>query len=408
MGTPSDDESGYRVRVVTGASTWIEGEALRQLEAVSRYPGMVACVGLPDIHPGKGTPIGASFLAHGVLYPHLVGSDIGCGMAFWATNMLRRKAKPDKLAAKLNGLDEPLDESGDTQRTLLAQAGLTDEGALSLGTPGRGNHFLELQQVREVVDPVAFSALNMDPDYVFALVHTGSRGLGETILWRHAEHYGAQGLPEGSDAAAAYLADHARALAYAELNRKVCAERLLTAIGAEGRRILDSSHNQVARVCRDGCEGWLHRKGASPADGPAAIVPGSRGDVSYLVVPTADQSDTLFSLAHGAGRKIARHEAREKLERRHDRADLTLTPLGSRVVCGDERLLWEEAPGCYKPAVSVVEAMVSAGLCRVIATLTPMVTFKTSVVQIGKGYRSDRDHRRDHQKARVLKEGGWQ
>ena len=106
MGTPSDDESGYRVRVVTGATTWIEGEALRQLDAVSRFPGMVACVGLPDIHPGKGTPIGAAFLAHGVLYPHLVGSDIGCGMAFWTNNMLRRKAKPDKLAAKLNGLDE--------------------------------------------------------------------------------------------------------------------------------------------------------------------------------------------------------------------------------------------------------------------------------------------------------------
>lgn len=406
MGTSDFCERGCDIRVIAGASTWVEGEALRQLDTVSRYPGMLACVGLPDIHPGKGTPIGAAFLSQGWLYPHLVGNDIGCGMGLWQTDILARKAKPDKLAAKLNGLDRPLDDSGESQRTLLANNGLPADFALSLGTVGRGNHFLELQQVRAVVDQSAFGALGLDPDYLFALAHSGSRGLGEAILWRHAERLGAQGLADGSEEAAAYMADHAHALAYAELNRQVCAERLLGILGAQGRRIIDTSHNQVSRLERPGLCGWLHRKGASPAEGPAAIIPGSRGDVSYLVAPVGDQPEALFSLAHGAGRKIPRQEAKDKLQHRHNRAGLSTTPLGGRVVCGDERLLWEEAPDCYKPAASVVDALAEAGLCRVIAILAPVVTFKTSVEKPEEKRRTDHD-RRQRQQARGLKEGGW-
>jgi len=406
MGNSDFCEHGCDIRVVAGVSTWVEGEALRQLDAVSRYPGMLACVGLPDIHPGKGTPIGAAFLSQGLFYPHLVGNDIGCGMGLWMTDFPVRKAKVDKLAAKLNGLDGPMDDSGESQRRLLADAGLPEDFALSLGTPGRGNHFLELQQVRDVVDAAAFSALGLDKEYLLALAHTGSRGLGEAILWRHAEHHGAQGLPEESETAALYLADHAHALAYAELNRRVCAARLFSAIGAEGRRILDSSHNQVSRFDRDGLRGWLHRKGASPAEGPAAIIPGSRGDISYLVAPVPGQHGTLFSLAHGAGRKIARQEAKDKLQNRHKRANLSTTSFGGRVVCGDERLLWEEAPDCYKPAASVVDDLVEAGLCQVIATLVPVVTFKTSMEKAEEKRRSNHD-RRERQQARALKEGGW-
>jgi release factor H-coupled RctB family protein len=47
-------------------------------------------------------------------------------------------------------------------------------------------------------------------------------------------------------------------------------------------------------------------------------------------------------------------------------------------VCGEEALLWEEAPEAYKSAAGVVGDLVSAGLVQVIATLRPRVTFKTS------------------------------
>jgi release factor H-coupled RctB family protein len=56
---------------------------------------------------------------------------------------------------------------------------------------------------------------------------------------------------------------------------------------------------------------------------------------------------------------------------------LVQSPLGSRVICGDRDLLYEEAPMAYKPIESVIEALEEAGLIRRIATLRPVLTYKT-------------------------------
>ena len=64
--------------VIASSESWIEGEALRQLNQTAKLPGMTRAVGLPDLHPGKGIPIGAAFLSKDIIYPHLVGNDIGC------------------------------------------------------------------------------------------------------------------------------------------------------------------------------------------------------------------------------------------------------------------------------------------------------------------------------------------
>ena len=87
MGNPIIHTRGPSVRVVASASTWIEGKALDQLDRVSKHPGMRLSVGMPDLHPGIASPVGAAFLAEGYLHPDLVGSDIGCGMALWTTDL---------------------------------------------------------------------------------------------------------------------------------------------------------------------------------------------------------------------------------------------------------------------------------------------------------------------------------
>ena len=74
-----------RVTIIRSEKSWIEGEAVLQLEKTATLPGMRRVVGMPDLHPGKGTPIGAVFLSDDRVYPHLVGNDIGCGMALWTT-----------------------------------------------------------------------------------------------------------------------------------------------------------------------------------------------------------------------------------------------------------------------------------------------------------------------------------
>ena len=53
------------------------------------------------------------------------------------------------------------------------------------------------------------------------------------------------------------------------------------------------------------------------------------------------------------------------------------TELGGRVVCEDCELLYEEAPEAYKKIDTVVGDLVAAGLCSVVATLRPVLTYKT-------------------------------
>ncbi|MFD2261418.1 RNA ligase RtcB family protein [Lacibacterium aquatile] len=393
MGNPIIVERGPGVRVVASPSTWIEGEALRQLDQTATLPGMRQTVGMPDLHPGKGNPVGAAFLSEGLFYPALVGSDIGCGMSLWQSDLPVKKARPDKLAARLEGLDTPWE--GDIAAWLAERDLPSGEFDDSLGTPGFGNHFAEIQAVHSIEDAGRFAASGLDADSLCVLVHTGSRGLGEAILRRHLTAHGAGGVAEGSEAASAYLTAHDQAVRWAEANRDLVAHRVLTAIGAKGRRLLDVCHNGVTASC--GC--WLHRKGAAPSDKGLVVIPGSRGALSYLVDPVREREEALWSLAHGAGRKMARHEAKGKLRNLYRREDLDRNAYGGRIVCGSEQLLWEEAPEAYKDVDQVVGDLADAGLLTIVAAFRPLVTFKASSQQSsGREKAAEHRNRREHRK----------
>ena len=77
--------------------------ALDQLEATSRLEGMDRVVGLPDLHAGNGIAVGAAFWSQKRIWPHLVGSDIGCGMAaiVWAAIGRPRRGEPRAVRAIL-------------------------------------------------------------------------------------------------------------------------------------------------------------------------------------------------------------------------------------------------------------------------------------------------------------------
>lgn len=87
--------------------------SLDQLQATADYEGMVRVVGLPDLHAGNGIAVGAAFWSRTRIWPHLVGSDIGCGMALWETTSPLRKFRLGTVERKLQELDAPWPGDGE-------------------------------------------------------------------------------------------------------------------------------------------------------------------------------------------------------------------------------------------------------------------------------------------------------
>ena len=359
------------VRVISGAKSWIESEAVRQLYATARLEGIKLAVGLPDLHPGKGHPVGAVFVSEGVIYPASIGSDVGCGMGFWQTDLPRRKARLDRWANLPFDLEEPWE--GDVTDWLSGERLPSTGFDAAIGTLGAGNHFVELQQIDAVTDAPELKKLGVDADRIFLLVHSGSRGLGEAVLRAYLEGNGAGGVAADSAASSHYLGGHDLAVRWARSNRKLLAHRFLELLGADAACLWHVTHNAISY--ENGS--WVHRKGASPARDGLAIIPGSRGAFSYLVAAKGDLEATAWSLPHGAGRKWSRSESRLRVREYQKAAQLTQTPLGSRVICENRNLLYEEAPLAYKNVETIIDDLKEAGLIRVLARLRPLLTYKT-------------------------------
>ncbi len=367
------------VRLFASARSWIEGEALRQLYAAAKLEGMRLAVGFPDLHSGKGSPVGAAFVTEGFIYPHLIGGDIGCGMALFKTDLVQRDLKLNRWAELRFDLEHPWE--GDAREVLAASELESTEFDEALGTIGGGNHFAELQAVQEVVNAREFRQLGLGKQQLVVLVHSGSRGLGESILRAYAEEHQANGSDAESFAAAACLRDHDLAVRWAMANRALIARRFIEALGAEAQCLCDGCHNSITRREFEGETVWVHRKGAVATEGEPVVIPGSRGSLSYLVKPIGDSGSHAWSLAHGAGRKWARSETRLRMRERFGTHQLTQTPLGGRVICERRELLYEEAPAAYKNIEDVVQDLVDARLASVIATFRPLLTYKTRALR---------------------------
>jgi release factor H-coupled RctB family protein len=383
----------HNATVIAASDLWIEGAAVQQLVKTSQLPGMVRAVGMPDLHPGRGYPIGATFFSSERFYPALVGGDIGCGVTVWNTEIPASKYKLDKLDRIVGNLDEEISKSEmstilsaypalsplmDAVEKAISDANLDLRFLSSIGSIGSGNHFAEIQRLEEYFGDASQIPSIINKKCLSLVVHSGSRGLGGAILRDHVEVFGHSGLVEGSDDARSYLVQHAAAVRYAELNRRVIAARLFARLGVDATLTLDVNHNTVTRETFDNVVGWVHRKGATPMTSDYVMIPGSRDNFSYLVRPLAEASSlSLGSLAHGAGRKWQRADCKGRLFGLLGAKDLSRGALGSRVICNSRDLIYEEAGAAYKPIDSVIRSLAEAGLVEVVATYRPVLTYKT-------------------------------
>ena len=383
------------VTVFASAKSWIESDAVEQCRQVAALEGMIHVAGMPDLHPGKGAPIGAA-MSSTVLYPHLVGSDIGCGIAVFPVGL--RRVVPERLARRFPNLDldpdhdDPAWDAVDVAGLAGLADGLVDGKVDGLGTVGRGNHFVELAKIEAVLDQTHADRVGLGADDLVLIVHSGSRGLGAQILRAHTEQHGNGPAADP----AAYLLAHDEAVRWASLNRRMIAARVAHALGARiTDPVVDQCHNLVQTVD----DRFLHRKGAAPGDGRDVLIAGTRGTRSYLVAGHAG-ADANFSVAHGAGRKMSRADALRRGQAKHTVEELRRTPLGSLVVCGDRQLLFEEAPSAYKRIEQVIADLVDHGLATPVASTVPLVTYKTPDHHSADPGRAAGRDRPDHPRAR--------
>jgi release factor H-coupled RctB family protein len=403
MGNPhvsgADQTGCASISTFYNPSTWIEGRAEDQLNQVSTWPGMISIAAFPDLHPGRFGPVGAAFLADRI-YPQLVGPDIGCGMALFRLDLPRRKLKIDKAARRLRSLEDGLDT--DDALAALAGAGLTEGSAspdgdtslpssptgasltYGLGSIGGGNHFCEVQVVQDTLNADQASLLGFSKGDLCLLVHSGSRNLGACVFNGIDETWREGFLPD-SEAAVKYLALHDVANRWAALNRLMIGRIAAEALRCDVELICDAVHNNVEALGSD----WLHRKGAASPDKGLAPLAGSRDSLSYLLATagiangapqnTAMPAGALNSLSHGAGRRYDRASMHGRIAKtKSGMAAMQKTRFGGTVVCENPDLMIEEAGHAYKNAAAVVADLEQFGIARPIASLAPLITYKTA------------------------------
>jgi len=147
-------------------------------------------------------------------------------------------------------------------------------------------------------------------------------------------------------------------------------------VSVQAAKLIDCCHDSVSIKDIGNGPLFIHRKGASPADKGAVVIPGSRGSLTYLVMPTDNTEISGCSLTHGAGRKREWSMCRSRLGNKYTREAIRSTRLKGRIICSNNNLLFEEAPEAYKNIDTIIQSMLDFRLINVIATFKPKLTYK--------------------------------
>lgn len=204
----------------------MDDKVSEQICNVAMLPGIVnAAYAMPDAHWGYGFPIGgvAAFDPDlgGVVSAGGVGFDISCGVRLLRTGMHEAalEAKKQALAEALfhaipagvgshgalrlsprqldsmlrdgaqwavaqgYGTVEDLRMTEESGRMEGAAPDLVSDAAKQrqrdeMGTLGSGNHYLEVQRVSAILDPVTAEGYGLHVGDIVVSIHCGSRGLG--------------------------------------------------------------------------------------------------------------------------------------------------------------------------------------------------------------------------------------
>lgn len=377
----------------------IEPNTLSQALQTARLPFIFKWVALmPDCHLGTGATVGSVIPVRGAICPASVGVDIGCGMQAIQTNLritdITQNHEDIRGAIEKaipNGRTEPIihdkgswDNPPEVVKTRFEVVPIQslNNKTLSqvyeeiksknpravgrnvkhpvnhLGTLGTGNHFIEL-----CVDK---------NDYIWIVVHSGSRGTGNAIGRYFTEvakdlckkwfidlpNPDLAYLPISSEEARDYLFAMKWAQAYAKESRNIMTMITLDVLlnfkydkyFELSYYKIDCHHNYIAWENHFNQNVLVIRKGAVNASkNTLGIIPGSMGAKSFIVRGLGNP-DSFHSCSHGAGRLMSRGEARRILTLDDHLQDT------QGVCCLKDESVLDESPKAYKNIDDVMEA----------------------------------------------------
>ena len=289
-----------------------------------------------------------------------------------------------------------------------------------IGSIGGGNHFVEIQVVSKILKKRTAWTYGLKEGLVVVMIHSGSVNIGhvcgglyntltkevyDRFKLKHPTN-GIYPLPDNVPEYHRFWTMMHNAANFAFVNRIMLGLMMMQAFNEVNLRtgsrvVYDTPHNLAWQKNLDG--DVVHRKGTSPALGPAwtanrgidylcgepVLIPGSMGAPSY-VMEGLGNADALYSASHGAGRKLSRGKALkhdEKAFQQFLKEFRVVTPVdpNRKDLKGRDKILKKyydslrkEAPYAYKDVLPVVDTLRDAKIALPVAELTPLLTLKGS------------------------------
>jgi tRNA-splicing ligase RtcB len=408
---PSQGDATSTIRIFEGPDSPADPRALAELhEGVATADLAAPAVALPDLHlkDDKEMPSSIAVATRSTIRPTLTCCSLNCGMSLVALDLerpnwdaiahfydrvrerlpfpptYRRDLTQDEVVrCATEGAEFAVDKFGVDPAALdrMEESGRLDTDShggaerirrelpwsvkelsrIRFGTIGPSNHFIEFQQVEEVIDADAASLLGLETGQVTLQYHGGGGALpGELgVLFgrrkrypralriqmavqkplyhlararsveefrRRRALYFSGGFPpierDGTEGERLMLAN-VMAMNYGFAFRlsvfAILTKLLDESFGANGSRlVVDSPHNSIYEEEIDGERALVHRHNAARAypasrmkhhavfgkTGQALLLPGTDRTSSYLCVAGEGARNSLYSASHGAGSTI--------------------------------------------------------------------------------------------------------
>lgn len=369
-------------------SDYFDEETISQLYQMMNNP---AFKGEPfrimaDAHAGKGSCVGFTFKLNDYVVPNVVGVDIGCGIDGYKIGQPEMLMNNDGFKKVDNFIRENIPSGNNVRQikskkvdvlfnknynTMLRE--LSDKidakyeyNILSLGTLGGGNHFIEIDK---------------DPDGNFwLLIHSGSRNFGLKVCQYHQNkakelmnkmfigdaYKGLEFLPL-DNGGNQYLYDMGFAQYYASINRDIIAQDIIEFITGKNwvDKVIKTTHNYINNT------DLIIRKGAIQAnEGQEILIPLNMRD-GVIVGVGKGESKWNNSAPHGAGRKMSRKQAKDKLS-----LDIFEKQMKGIYTTSVSNKTIDEAPDAYKDKDDIIDAV------KIVADINfvmlPVYNFKAS------------------------------